>query len=259
MEPGELEEARKEAGRRKEHSIPPGYMDRKKDDPAGDYLIWRQLMNKAKERKLPVVFITDDTKEDFYQRYKGKTVAARRELREEMMAEAGVPVIFMETGTFLYHAGQYLDARVSPETVDQARELGDGQLLFSFEGVDLDPLLTEIGVRRHVDRLRALGVPPGESFQAALRAACAAGIDLASESWARFAAAQFPPQPGGLPELMVDSPKARYATRGYLASLAFDTIKEGNLTPSESLHLLGMWQAVAEASEPQDEQDGPDE
>ena len=77
----------------------------------------------AKERKLPVVFITDDTKEDWYQKYNGRTLGARRELREEMMSQAGVPLFIMTTETFLHHAGKYLNAEVSQETVDQAREL----------------------------------------------------------------------------------------------------------------------------------------
>lgn len=123
MEPGELEEARKEAERRKEHKIPPGYKDRGKPDSAGDYVIWAQLKTEAGKRKLPVAFITDDTKEDFYQIYKGKTIGARRELREEMMKDAGVPVIFMTTETFLLHAQKYLNAEVSMQTVDQAKEL----------------------------------------------------------------------------------------------------------------------------------------
>jgi hypothetical protein len=123
MEPRELEEARKEAERRVREKIPPGYKDKDKSDPTGDYLVWRQLMNEAKERKLPVVFITDDRKEDWYRREHGLTLGARYELREEMRAEAGVPFVIMTTGTFLLHAKNYLDAEVSPETVDQAKEL----------------------------------------------------------------------------------------------------------------------------------------
>ena len=41
MEPGELEAARKEAERRIREKIPPGYKDRGKDDPTGDYMVWR--------------------------------------------------------------------------------------------------------------------------------------------------------------------------------------------------------------------------
>jgi hypothetical protein len=123
MKPEELADARAEAERRVKEKAPPGYKDKGKADSAGDYLIWRQVMMEAKERKLPVVFITDDTKEDWYQKYNGRTLGARRELREEMMSQAGVPLFIMTTETFLHHAGKYLNAEVSQETVDQAREL----------------------------------------------------------------------------------------------------------------------------------------
>jgi hypothetical protein len=123
MEWKELEDARAEALRRRDAKNPPGYMDRGKADPTGDYLVWKQLMLEAKDRKVPVVLITDDRKEDWYQEFKGRTLGARRELREEMMAEAGVPVIIMTTEAFLRQAGKYLNVEVSPDTVDQAKEL----------------------------------------------------------------------------------------------------------------------------------------
>ena len=123
MEPKELEAARKEADRRIKDRVPPGYMDRAKADPAGDYLVWRQLMTEAAKRKIPVVLITDDRKEDWYRREQGLTLGARYELRQEMLTEAGVPLLVMTTETFLIHAKKYLDAEVSPETVDQAKEL----------------------------------------------------------------------------------------------------------------------------------------
>jgi hypothetical protein len=125
MEPQELQDARTEAERRGTEKIPPGYRDKNKvkGDSAGDYLAWRQLMTEAASRKLPVVFITDDTKDDWYQREQGRTIGARRELREEMTRVAGVPLLIMTTDSFLIHAEKYLNATVSDETVEQAKEL----------------------------------------------------------------------------------------------------------------------------------------
>lgn len=121
MGPDELDKARAEAERRIREKIPPGYKDKAKADPCGDYLVWAQLIAEAKTRKLPVVLITDDAKEDWYQEQHGRTLGARRELREEMMTQAGVSLLIMTTGAFLHHAGKHLDAEVSQETVDQAR------------------------------------------------------------------------------------------------------------------------------------------
>jgi hypothetical protein len=123
MESRELEEARKEAKRRAEAGIPPGYKDKNKPDPTGDYLVWVQLKAEAKKQKRPVVLVTDDRKEDWYRREHGLTFGARWELREEMAAEAGVPFIIMTTETFLHHAEKYLNAEVSEETLTQAKGL----------------------------------------------------------------------------------------------------------------------------------------
>jgi len=125
MEPKELEEAKKEARRRVDAKEPPGYKDKDKPDPTGDYLVFKQMMNEAAKQKLPVVFVTDDRKEDWYRREHGLTLGARHELREQMMTGAGVPFIIMTTEAFLVHAKKYLNAEVSDATVDQAKELPD--------------------------------------------------------------------------------------------------------------------------------------
>lgn len=123
MRPKVLKAARKEAKRRVANQLPPGYRDSRKADPTGDYLIFRQLMDKAKERRLPVLFITDDEKSDWYRCEHDIPLGPRYELREEMMAEAGVPFVIMTTQSFLQYAKEYLNAEVSAETVDQAKEL----------------------------------------------------------------------------------------------------------------------------------------
>ena len=125
MTPAELEAARNEATRRARATpkIPPGYMDMDKPDGSGDYILWRQLINEARQRKLPVILITEDRKEDWIWREHGQTLGARYELREEMKSEAGVPFLLMTTETFLIQAEKYLDITVSPETVSQAAGL----------------------------------------------------------------------------------------------------------------------------------------
>lgn len=123
MTPEELEAARKEAKRRVEQKVPPGYADKDKADPTGDYLLWKQLLQEASARKLPVILVTDDRKEDWVRRTEGKTLGPRPELYEEMTAAAGAPFHLMTTATFLRHAKAYLSVTVSPETVEQAREL----------------------------------------------------------------------------------------------------------------------------------------
>jgi hypothetical protein len=98
-------------------------MDKAKDDPSGDYIFWKQLLQEASTRKVPTVLITDDRKEDWYWRIHGKTIGPRYELREEMASVAGVSFLIMSTETFLLHAKEYLQVSVSRATVDQAKEI----------------------------------------------------------------------------------------------------------------------------------------
>jgi hypothetical protein len=123
MSGSELAQAQKEAKDRIENKIPPGYMDRGKSDPTGDYIIWIQLKLEAARRELTATLITDDRKEDWFWREHGLTLGPRIELYEEMETEAGVRFTIMTTETFLIRAKEYLSAAVSSATVDQAKEL----------------------------------------------------------------------------------------------------------------------------------------
>ncbi len=150
MKPDQLEAARKEAKRRVDQGIPPGYEDKDKADPSGDYLVWKQLLQEASTRQLPVILITDDRKEDWVRREHGLTLGPRPELCEEMSAEAGVTFHLMRTATFLRHAKDYLSVSVSPETVDQAQELPahlDDHDRATLDEKDWDEMIAELAAR----------------------------------------------------------------------------------------------------------------
>nr|WP_240939807.1 PIN domain-containing protein [Planosporangium flavigriseum] len=103
---------------------PPGFKDASKEDPHGDYLVWSQTLKEAQRRKTEfLVFVTGDTKDDWYLRVKGKTIMARPELAEEVREVVGARLIVMQTKTFLRHAGEHLETKVSPETIRQAEKL----------------------------------------------------------------------------------------------------------------------------------------
>ncbi|MER5335921.1 PIN domain-containing protein [Micromonospora sp. NPDC002717] len=111
--------ARDEAARRIKCKEPPGYEDRKKTDPHGDYLLWRQALNEVMKRKTPLLIVTQDVKEDWFWRVGGKTMGARPELVDECKREAGVGLSIMATRTFLYHASKHLKTKVSDDTLRQ--------------------------------------------------------------------------------------------------------------------------------------------
>jgi hypothetical protein len=98
-----LPEVLKEAKRRKENKIPPGFKDQNKEGekPYGDYIVWRQVLNYVKETKKPLVFVTSEEKEDWWEKGSGKTVGPLYELLKEFYEETGQQFLLYKTARFL--------------------------------------------------------------------------------------------------------------------------------------------------------------
>ena len=91
--PERLKALRKEGEERYANKIPPGYMDSKKDagqdSRLGDLIIWKDMLAKAKTDERPIVFISDDAKEDWWWIHRGQRLGARPELIEECKEVSG--------------------------------------------------------------------------------------------------------------------------------------------------------------------------
>ena len=90
--------------------IPPGYKDDKKGDPDkyGDLLIWWQLIDEAKAKGKSIIFVTGDTKEDWWLQHNGETFGPRPELRQEMLELAGFDFYMYTVPKFLEYAKEFL-------------------------------------------------------------------------------------------------------------------------------------------------------
>ncbi len=121
---------------------PPGYEDAKKPIPDryGDALIWFEILDLAAERKQPVVFVTDDDKEDWWQIVGGKKLGPRPELRLEMNERADVVFSICKPAFFLEEAGRQLAEPVAKSSVDDAINVAK-DLHFSFHTASMPPLL----------------------------------------------------------------------------------------------------------------------
>jgi hypothetical protein len=127
LEEQDREAAIKEAERRRIARIPPGYADGDKGDPesrAGDYLVWRQLLNEAKLHNTPILFVSDDTKEDWVRLgSRNENLGPRPELVLEMQTEAGVRLHTSTVVGLLADAPRYLGSEVSKSTIQEAEAL----------------------------------------------------------------------------------------------------------------------------------------
>jgi hypothetical protein len=74
-----------------ESKIPPGFLDSKKDGlrPHGDYFMWRQILDYAAKEKKPVIFVTSEGKEDWWEKTSGKTTGLHYELLKEAYEKTG--------------------------------------------------------------------------------------------------------------------------------------------------------------------------
>ncbi|MCM3883102.1 PIN domain-containing protein [Frankia sp. R82] len=115
-----------EAARRAKSRIPPGYKDfdggKDGERASGDYLLWKEILDEAKKRKLPVILVTNDVKEDWITRHQGFTIGPRSELKEEMSDVAGVKFHIMNSRTLLRQGRDFLQVHVSDSTLLEAEE-----------------------------------------------------------------------------------------------------------------------------------------
>jgi len=119
-----LPEILKEAKRRKDSKIPPGYKDSSKDGvkPYGDYIIWRQVMDHIKEANKPLIFVTSEQKEDWWEKSSGKTIGPLYELLKEFFEETGQRFLLYRTDRFLEYSGETSGESANVEAVEEIRE-----------------------------------------------------------------------------------------------------------------------------------------
>ncbi|WP_157379605.1 PIN domain-containing protein [Burkholderia ubonensis] len=127
--------------------IPPGTADKNKtgDKKLGDGLIWHEILELAKETSRPVVFVTDDVKDDWWLRVNGRTIGPRPELRQEFYLIAKQRFHMYRTEQFMKYGGEHFKLRVDSETLDEAafvRELtkeSHNSREFAIDGIKISP------------------------------------------------------------------------------------------------------------------------
>ena len=133
----------KEGEERFKKQIPPGYKDSKKDNKKpddftygglsykrkfGDLIIWKQIIENAKDKKLKdIIFITDDGKSDWWLKIDSngsKTVGVRPELINEISNNSNVERFHVyNTESFLSYANEQLNTKVAKEVIEEVREV----------------------------------------------------------------------------------------------------------------------------------------
>lgn len=116
---------KKEGEDRYSKKIPPGYKDQKKDageyDKFGDLIIWRDMIGKAKADNRPVIFISDDAKEDWWWIHRGRKMGPRPELIEEFRTDSGQDFHIYEFSQFLrFAASRFPSIKPNVDKVEES-------------------------------------------------------------------------------------------------------------------------------------------
>lgn len=93
----------KEADKRYEQKLPPGFKDKKEGEGLGkygDFLIWEQTIRFSEANKKSVIFVTDDLKCDWYERMEDEDVF-HHALTDEFVCRTGVNIIGINSLDFL--------------------------------------------------------------------------------------------------------------------------------------------------------------
>ncbi|MEK7636973.1 MAG: PIN domain-containing protein [Patescibacteria group bacterium] len=147
-----LNEIYKDGEARYEKEIPPGYSDRKRKDKEdktgtskfGDLIIWMQILDKAQEAKTPIIFVTDEQKEDWWWKVSGLNgatiIGARHELLKEVKERANVSFHMYQSDQFMKYAGQHFKVKFNKDLLEKVKKLKestqtDQELAKSEEGL----------------------------------------------------------------------------------------------------------------------------
>jgi len=119
-----LVEIFKEGNERYLKKIPPGFKDSQKNEPEkyGDLVLWYQLIEKSRESKKPIVFVTRDTKDDWWRfNNNGEKKGARRELIREMRDKAKTNFYLYEISYFINIASKKLDIQIDKKLTKEIK------------------------------------------------------------------------------------------------------------------------------------------
>ncbi len=124
----EMLEIIKEGRFRYENEIPPGYKDEKDKigfQMYGDLLLWFQVIDYAKKEQKPIIFVTNDVKEDWWQQDGDgqNSNIPRHELLYEFKDKSGQKIWFYTIDNLIYKSNQYLNTEVSEDVIEEIQNV----------------------------------------------------------------------------------------------------------------------------------------
>lgn len=123
----EYKEIFKDGEKRYEQKTPPGFADlkEKKDQGPrhlyGDLIIWKQIIDKSKATNKDIVFISEDQKEDWYEKDSNKP---RRDLIKEFrILTEGKRILICSQELFLKSIDKYLGGDIGNDVITEVKDV----------------------------------------------------------------------------------------------------------------------------------------
>ncbi|SFN66278.1 hypothetical protein SAMN05421594_3718 [Chryseobacterium oleae] len=172
----DLEKLYRDGKKRYDERVPPGYMDMKEKQNEGnrslygDIIVWKQVIEKAKTNGNSIILITDDLKEDWWYKFKGKTISPRPELIKEFKVETSKRINIYQADKFLEMANKNLAQQTTKEAIQEIRNirLAD-ELDIEKEVRELEILLEDNGDENFKENARLLVTNKETSFEKVIR------------------------------------------------------------------------------------------
>jgi hypothetical protein len=110
------------------------------DRKYGDFLLWSQIMAHAKAQSVPLILVTSEQKEDWWEKPSGRTLGPRMELIKEFYEETGQQIFIYQTDHFLELSAKRAGQAVKEDVVAEIREVSARQVRAQQPAVDVDQL-----------------------------------------------------------------------------------------------------------------------
>ena len=158
--------------KRYERKQPPGWRDEEKPEPEryGDLAIWLDMIAKAETEELPVIFVTEERKPDWWKVLDGRALSPQPDLVEEMKEKTGQFFWLYGIEQFMEKAAEELkiefseDEREDVARVETAASAPVPQDIQWYGGGSIQPLATS---QWHSQTLR--GALPNRAFDRGAR------------------------------------------------------------------------------------------
>lgn len=122
----------KEGEERFKSKIPPRFEDEKtkeSDRKYGDLVLWKEVIELAKELKKDVILVTDERKADWWWKLRdGRNMGARQELVAEIKKEADVAFHMYSSERFLRYGQTFLQEQINQQALEEIQAMKKAEM-----------------------------------------------------------------------------------------------------------------------------------